>query len=270
MAPLPETAATTTPAPVATQVVTVKELGSITAALQVVHRLRAVGLAQPALQQAVQAIKRVQCLRFQRSYADVLVHPEWGGAARFFLQELYGDRDYSERDTQFGRIAPALERLFPASVLGVATTLTQLHAISEQFDYAMGAALLARQPGASSDVAARVAYVQVWRMVGQPAARAEQLALVQQLGNEIAHLTRTPGLRLMLRMMRGPATASGLHALQNFLELGFDTFAALHRSKAGVAGFLALVNQRETAWMARLFGEDLANTYESVAWPELE
>jgi hypothetical protein len=270
MAPLPDTAASTAPATAAAPVQGTKELGSITAALQVVYQLRASGLAQPALQHAVQAIKRVQCLRFQRSYADVLVHPEWGGAAQFFLQELYGDRDYSQRDTQFGRIAPALERLFPAAVVGVATTLTQLHAISEQFDFAMGAAWLAMQPAASTDAAARLAYAQAWRTVGQPEARAEQLALVQQLGNEIAHLTRTPGLRLMLRMMRGPANASGLHDLQNFLELGFDTFAALHRSKAGVSGFLALVNQRETAWMARLFGQGEANTYNSPAWPELE
>ncbi|MGA8515145.1 MAG: hypothetical protein WB821_10295 [Burkholderiaceae bacterium] len=249
---------------------TVSELHSITLALQVVTNLRGAGQAQPHLLLAVQAIKQAQCHRFRRSYADVLDHHDWSAAAHFFLQELYGERDYSQRDAQFGRIAPVMQRLFPASVVSVATTLTQLHAVTEQFDYAMGAALLALQPSLVTESAARFAYVQVWKAVGQPQARAEQLALVQRLGNEMSQLTRTHGLRMMLRMMRGAANASGLHDLQHFLELGFDTFAALHRSKGGVTGFLALVDQRERAWMARLFEAGDANTYGNTPWPELE
>jgi hypothetical protein len=248
----------------------VSELHSITVALQVVDDLRGAGQAHPPLQLAVQAIKQAQCHRFRRSYADVLQHHDWSAAAHFFLQELYGDQDYAQRDTQFGRIAPVMQRLFPASVVGVATTLTQLHAVTEQFDYAMGAAFLAMQPSAITASAARLAYVKLWRAVGQPQARAAQLDLVQRLGHEISQLTRTPGLRMMLRMMRGPANASGLHDLQNFLELGFDTFAALHRSKGAVTGFLALVNLREKAWMARLFDAGEANPYAGSPWPELE
>jgi hypothetical protein len=246
------------------------QLRSISVALQVVHDLRTAGRAQPALQLSVQAIKLAQCHRFRRSYADILKQHEWSDVAQFFLQELYGARDYSERDTQFGRIAPTMQRVFPASVANVATTLTQLHAISEQFDYAMAAAFLALQPPAITETTALASYVSAWRTVGQPKARAEQLALVEQLGNEIAQLTRTPGLRVMLRMMRGPALVGGLQDLQNFLELGFDTFSALHHSSTGVAGFLATIVQREQAWMARLFDAGNANTYAGLAWPELE
>ncbi len=248
----------------------VAQLRSIGTALQAVEALRAAGRAQSVLHQAVMAIKRAQCHRFRRSYADVLTHPDWGAAAAFFLQELYGDRDYTHRDMQFGRIAPAMQRLFPASVLGVATTLTQLHAVSEQLDYAMGAALVALQAPGVTELDALAAYVQTWRAVSLPAVRAEQFALVLELGHALAQLVRTPGLRTMLRMMRGTANAAGLQDLQHFLETGFDTFAALQRSKSGVVGFLTVVEQREQAWMTRLFDPGLTNTYSAQLWPELE
>jgi hypothetical protein len=65
-------------------------------------------------------------------------------------------------------------------------------------------------------------------------------------------LTRKPGLRTMLRMMRAPATAAGLAALQRFLEAGFDTFAALARS-GHAANFLRTIADRESALIGRLF-----------------
>jgi hypothetical protein len=249
--------------------VSIAELGSITEALAVVHELRVAQLAHPELQQAVKAIKRAQCQRFRHSYSDVLTHHDWGPAAQFFLNELYGDHDFSQRDAQFARIAQAMQRLFPHSVVSVATALTQLHALSEQLDHAMGCAILQAMPGQISEAMALGAYVDAWRAVGQRGARAEQLALVLRLGEELAKLTRTAGLRMMLRMMRGPAHAAGLQHLQGFLEQGFDTFSALQRSKSGVAGFLALVAERENSWIDRLF-DTAINANGEHLWPELE
>jgi hypothetical protein len=248
----------------------VTQFSSIAAALAVVHELRMKQEEQPALQHAVLAIKRAQCHRFEHSYSDVLAHPDWGPAALFFLQELYGDRDFSQRDAQFGRIAPAMQRLFPQAVFAVATTLSQLHAVSEQLDHAMGSALVSASQAPFTEAGALKAYVRTWRAVGQPAARNEQLVLVELLGAELARLTRLPGLRMMLRMMRGPAAAAGLDQLQLFLERGFDTFAAMQRSKSGVAGFLTLVDEREKAWMTRLFDASMTNTDDTLLWPELE
>ena len=57
------------------------------------------------------------------------------------------------------------------------------------------------------------------------------------MGNELAQLTRKPGLRTMLRMMRKPAHAAGMGALQQFLESGFDTFGQLARQRGAVEQF---------------------------------
>ena len=59
----------------------------------------------------------------------------------------------------------------------------------------------------------------------------------------------TPLLRGALHMMRGPAKAAGLPALQAFLEVGFDTFKAM----GGAAEFLSTVGLRERALAQALF-----------------
>jgi hypothetical protein len=246
------------------------QLGSIGNALAVVDDLRATHAAQPEIGALVLAIKRAQSTRFQRSYADVLKHRDWGAAAQFFLQELYGDHDFAQRDQQFGRIAPAMQRLFPASVVKVATALVHLHAISEQLDHQMALAMYAQTGTSMSDHAVNMAYVQAWRRVGQATARQAQLDTVLHLGHELVALTRIPGLRTMLRMMRSPASATGLQHLQAFLEGGFDTFAAMQRSPSGASAFLSVVKIRETAWIARLFDASVTNTHSPGDWPELE
>ena len=79
----------------------------IRAHLASVERLRTQA-RDAGLDAAVSTIKRLQAQRFRGTYADVLNHPEQGRAARFFLDELYGDHDFRQRDAQFARIAAAI------------------------------------------------------------------------------------------------------------------------------------------------------------------
>jgi hypothetical protein len=214
-----------------------------------VTTLRQLRAAQPAWRQAVHAVKELQSQRFRGTYADLLSTPPHAGAARFFLQELYGSTDYQARDAQFGRIAGTLQTLFPQPVVDTAVALARLHAQTEHLDHAMGQAWAA----APGDEAAR--YVAAWRTVGQPAARREQLARVLAMGRDLTTLTRKPGLRTMLRMMRSPAHAAGMGELQRFLEAGFDTFGQLARERGAIEHFLATIDAREGALMRQLFEE---------------
>ncbi|UJB66512.1 hypothetical protein YS110_17990 [Acidovorax sp. YS12] len=202
----------------------------------------------PAWGAAVHAVKALQSARFRGTYADLLASVLYAPAARFFLAELYGSADYQARDAQFGRIAGTLQTLFPRPVVDMAVALAQLHAQTEQLDHAMGATW----DGLPGDPAAR--YVAAWRQVGQPQARQAQLASVLAMGQDLARLTAKPGLRTMLRMMRGPAQAAGLSELQRFLEAGFDTFGTLARTRGAVAHFLGTIAQREGALLEQLFG----------------
>jgi hypothetical protein len=203
---------------------------------------RAARAADAALALRVQAVKRYQQRRFELTYADLLAHPRYAGAANFFLEELYGPSDFTQRDAQFARIVPALVRLFPAEVVVTVRTLAALHALSERFDSAMGRALDADQVDARR-------YATAWQQCGDAPGRTRQIALMQQVGQALDGLTRSPLLRHSLRLMRTPARAAGLGALQTFLEAGFDTF----RGMRGAEEFLELVGSRERALAEALF-----------------
>jgi hypothetical protein len=222
-------------------------------AVTAVSLLRRAVEADPSLQAALGRVKRVQSRRFAGSYADLLAAGPYAAAARFFLDELYSDKDYAERDAQFARIAGAIERLFPVQVADTAVALADLHALTEELDQALAAAWLEL---ADDGLTEAERYARAWRKVGRRADRESQLTVVLVIGRKMARFTSTPGLRMMLKMMRGPAVAAGLGSLQRFLENGFDTFAAMARGN-GAEGFLGTIEARESRLIAMLFDADL-------------
>jgi hypothetical protein len=226
---------------------------TIRVAVAEVQALRLESRSMPGIGAAVTAVKRLQARRFAGTYADLLAAGPYSAAARFFLEELYGDRDYAERDAQFARIAGAVEKLFPRDVAETAAGLARLHALTESLDHAM-----AREwsEPAADEIAS---YARAWKAVGRREDRERQLDTVVAIGAELARLTRLPGLRLMLKMMRGPASAAGLSSLQRFLESGFETFSAVARTRGGAERFLQTISDRERRLM------DLLHTADAVA-----
>jgi hypothetical protein len=198
--------------------------------------------ADPALLAKVTALKTFQQRRFALTYDDLLQSSRYGAAARFFLEELYGPVDFTRRDAQFARVAPAVVRVFPDEVAGMVTILAELHALSEVLDSAMAAELT----GASF---APLDYVRAWQRVGRTSDRQRQITLTLTIARHLDRVTRLPLVRNALRAMRLPARAAGLGDLQRTLETGFDTFRAMH----GADEFIATIETRERALAADLF-----------------
>jgi hypothetical protein len=226
---------------------------SILAHLRAVDAERRRRAASPELAVRVLALKAYQQRRFLHTYRDLLESARYGSAARFFLDELYGPRDFSHRDAQFARVVPALVRLFPHDIVSTVDTLAHLHALSESLDSLTAGHLAAPQVDAS-------AYVHAWQAAGRPDDRERQVRLTLAVGESLDRVTRNPLLRHSLRMMRGPAKAAGLAELQRFLEAGFDTFKTMH----GSADFLAIIGTRERD-LARLLFE--ARPHDAAAFP---
>ena len=205
---------------------------------------RAVRAGDAALAERVTQVKGYQQARFARTYFDLLSHPRYAGASRFFLDDLYGPGDFSQRDAQFARIVPGLVKLFPTEVAETVEALTALHALSEQLDSEMARHV------EGLPVTAPI-YVAAWRQTGQRANRQRQIDLMLDVGRALDVYTHRPLLRHSLRAMRVPARAAGLSALQAFLESGFDTFRAMR----GADEFLHQIAKRERAMAASLFGD---------------
>ncbi len=210
--------------------------------LNVVESLRAQRDADPSLAARVRVLKTYQAARFTRTYADLLASPDYRGAARFFLDELYGPQEFGARDIQFARIVPALVRMFPAEVVHTVSVLAALHALSESLDQEMASRM-------HSDRLDATGYIHLWQATGQPEARQRQIDATLEIGGALARYTRNAVLRGSLRLMRRPARMAGLAELQHFLETGFETFGAIGDASL----FLAIVRDREQALARALF-----------------
>ena len=203
----------------------------------------------PDLQAAVLRVKAYQQRRFSHTYADLLASPRYRGATRFFLDELYGPRDFTQRDAQFARVVPALVRLFPQPIVDTVATLAGLHALSEALDTETATHTDA---GTSLDA---LAYLDAWQITGRAPDRERQIALLVEVGRSLDRVTRNPLLRQSLRLMRPAARAAGLGDLQHFLETGFDTFKAMR----GAGEFLTTVESRERLLARALFEAEPSN-----------
>lgn len=251
-------------------VILLDQLTTISICLAIVQALNYRRHTNPTLKQTIVSVKRAQCERFRCTYQDILAHADMRHAGEFFLSELYGEKDFSKRDAQFSRITSSLQRLFPVRVQDLTLKLLQLHALSEQLDHAMASALLRYQHQPSSATIRFSQYLGLWHEVGSSLARKQQLALVSQIGAELTLLTKAPGLRSMLKMMRGPALLSGLSDLQIFLETGFDVFSNLQSSSTGVGPFMQAIESRESLWIDHLFKANPSIFTDQSLWPELE
>ena len=126
-------------------------------------------------------------------------------------------------------------------------TLSRLHALSESLDTEMALMLPSAAPLDAESYAA------AWRATGRPGGREQQIMLTLDVASALDTLTRKVLIRNSLRLMRGPARATGLSELQVFLEAGFDTF----RTMGGADEFIRMVDEREHTLARMLFDDEV-------------
>src|SRR4051812_42965124 len=86
-------------------------------------------------------VKRWQSQRLAASYADMSAMPRYRTATAFFLEDLYGPKDFSRRDQAMMRILPTMARILPASAVETAALAIELEALSEDLDHRVARAL---------------------------------------------------------------------------------------------------------------------------------
>ena len=195
-------------------------------------------------------LREWQAARLARTHADLLASPLYGVAASFFLDELYGPKDFSERDAEVERILPLMTSMLPVSGLRTLLLAVEVDALSERFDAAMVTVLGSALDRKLSESAYAAAYCEV----GDRAGRLLQIRLVGETGEALDALARKPFVRGALKMMHGPAHLAGLGELHAFLERGFEAF----KSMRDASEFLETIVARERTLAIALFaGRDL-------------
>jgi hypothetical protein len=187
-------------------------------------------------------LKSWQAERLARTYADISAQPRYRAATAFFLDDLYGPKDFSGRDEAMLRILPVMSRVLPQTAVETAALAIELEAVSEALDHALAAALPA---GPIDDRS----YAKAYRESATREEREHQVDLFDAVGRRLDALVKKPFVSSTLKVMRRPAKVAGLGDLQDFLERGFEAF----RGMKGADDFLALLRSRETAILNALF-----------------
>ena len=207
--------------------------------LEALKSLRGAAARPPAM---LGAVKAWQSRRLAQTYADLASQPRYADATAFFLDDLYGAKDFSARDEEMLRIVPVMARLLPGSAVETAALAIELEALTESLDQRLAGRLAAPTLGVDE-------YERAYRESSKREERMHQVDLVEAVGQRLDALVRKPFVGGTLKLMRQPARLAGLADLQDFLERGYAAF----RRMDGAGEFLAAFRARESALIAAIF-----------------
>ena len=199
-------------------------------------------IAQQNLTQTVRKLQTWQTKRLLITHDDLWCSKRFKPAMQFFVDELYGPKDFSQRDSELARVVPKMSKLLPESALLSLEAALRLNCLSLELDIA-----LVQQLG--SDNINRDSYFNCYRQSNNQTKREEQIKLLENLGLDLAKVVKISGISAVLLLSRKPAKVAGVASLHGFLEKGFKAFKKLGE----VDDFIQPIVSRERQLMNLLF-----------------
>lgn len=190
-------------------------------------------------------LREWQCRRLIASHQAIYGEPRFKPAIEFFVDELYGPKDFSKRDEDIARVVPKMEKWLPCEALESLEVAIHLNALSQELDIEMVKQL-------QGDTIGNETYAQAYRACQNQKQRAEQINHIEQLGLDLKKVVDITGISMVLRMARTPAKLAGLETLQAFLEDGFNAFKRI----GTIEDFIVPVVEKERAIMHGILNGD--------------
>ncbi len=188
-----------------------------------------------------------QSQRLAATHQDLLQSPRYKPAIAFFLNDLYGPRDFSQRDHDIERVYRIMARMLPDHVVYSLGLALELNVLTQKLDAAL-LRVLVDALGVTDHITQEV-YAEAYRRCDNYARRKHQIELIRKLGEDLDGIVAKPSIRAALRLARKPAHLAGFGELQEFLERGFRAF---HHMR-GAQAFLDLVVGREMRILDRIY-----------------
>lgn len=216
-------------------------INKILQSLQSIEHLNLL-IAQQNLTETIRDLQIWQTNRLLTTHDDLWNSKRFKPAMLFFADDVYGPKDFSERDIELTRAVPKMEKIVPDKGLASLQTALRLDALSLELDVALAQEL----GGGAID---RSSYFNGYRQSGTPSQREEQIQLLELLSLDLPKVVKIPGISLILKLSRKPAKAAGVEVLHAFLEKGFNSFKKI----GDVQDFIDPVINRERDMMNALF-----------------
>lgn len=205
--------------------------------------------AQPPTDHTVR-LRAWQAQRLTHTYHDLLDEDRYRPACQFFLDDLYGPRDFSQRDQDIEQMYLFTRRFVPDVLLQPVAITVELHRLSETLDAQLITALF-EQLGVVDTITPEL-YAEAYRVCDNYAARVRQIDLIEEACQHIDRIVRNPITRPTLAVARRPLTAAGYTDLVEFLVRGFESFQRMHGSRH----FRQTIRARELGILDRIYAHD--------------
>ena len=212
-------------------------------------------LSGTSLDPKVAMLRAWQSRRLARTYQDLLADERHRPACEFFLDDIYGPYDFSQRDHDIEQMYAFTRRFVPDSMLRPLAVTVELHQLSETLDRQLLDVLL--DPLGVVDTITPELYAEGYRLCDNYATRVYQIELIEQVCERIDGIVRNPLTGPTLSLAKRPLRSSGHVALVDFLERGYTGFKHMQGSQH----FRATIRQRELSLLDRMYAGE-ANPFE--------
>jgi hypothetical protein len=223
-----------------------------TETIQHLSRLRQYRLAQPPISHAemdasLLRLRAWQSARLAQTHADLLESHRYGPACRFFLDEIYAPRDFSQRDQDIEYLYAIMSSFLPEFLIKVVRKAIEMNNLTNELDWALSRVLIEKL-GVTEQITPEL-YAEAYRICDNYEERAHQIHLIGEVGSMVDRGTRIPLMGITLHLARRPARRAGWVELHEFLEKGYTAFKHMGRADE----FLKTIQEREMGILDRIY-----------------
>jgi hypothetical protein len=188
-----------------------------------------------------------QTERLQRTYADFLETRRYGPAARFFISDIYGAKEFKQRNYDIEYFYNLMRRFIPDILLSLVRNAIEVYHMTEELDRKL-TTVLVEELGMEDHITEEM-YAEAYRLCDNYDERKHQIELLLEIGRQVDFSTRIPPIGIALRLARGPANRTGWHELHDFLNRGYKSFKQMGSAQK----FLDAIRQREFQILDRIY-----------------
>jgi hypothetical protein len=204
-------------------------------------------LSGTTLDPDVALLRAWQSRRLARTYQDLLDDERHRPACEFFLEDIYGPYDFSQRDHDIEQMYAFTRRFVPDTMLRPLAVTVELHQLSETLDRQL-LDVLQNQLGVTDAITPEL-YAEGYRLCDNYVTRVYQIELIEEICERIDGIVRNPLTGPTLSLAKRPLRSSGHVALVDFLDRGYTSFKHMHGSQH----FRATIKQRELSLLDRMY-----------------
>ena len=158
---------------------------------QIVRHLHGLNTMQEIAEKAeimstIRAVQSWQCKRLLVTHQHMYQQKRFKPAVEFFINELYGPYDFSQRDKDIARIVPKMSKFLPEKALQSLASALHLNTLSFELDFDLARKLVNTEIN-------RDTYASAYVSCDNIANRQQQIDYIRTLGHDLADVVKIKG-----------------------------------------------------------------------------